>query len=111
MELLTTLYLFFIGVSTRWDLMYVDLSRGFGPTVACVCYGSVPRGSFPSILDSYVYTLTPHIMIMIMDYAVQYICFTKRKCFVRFSISLIEPIAHKIIWCVIGQGKEKAFDM
>ena len=43
----------------------------------------------------YVRTLTPHVMIMIMGYAVQYVCFMKRKCFVRFSVSLTEPVAHK----------------
>ena len=51
-------------------------------------------------------------MMMIMNYAVQYVCFMKEKCFVRFSVSLTEPVAHKkIIYCVVGKGKEKASDM
>ena len=91
--------------------MYVDLSWDFGPTVAYVCYGLVTGGSLPSVLDSYVRMLTPHIMMIIIGYAVQSVCFTKRKCFVRFSVSLTEPIAHKIIYCVVGKGKEKASDM
>ena len=68
-------------------------------------------GSLPSVLDSYVCTLTPYVMMMIMSYAVQYVCFKKIKCFVRFSVSLTEPVAHKIICCVVGKGKEKASDM
>ena len=75
--------------------MYVDLLLGFDPATAYVCYGSVSGGSLPSVLDSYVRTLTPHVMIMIMGYAVQYVCFMKRKCFVRFSVSLTEPVAYK----------------
>ena len=84
---------------------------GFDPAVVYVCYGSVSRGLLPSVLDSYVRTLTPYVMMMIMSYAVQYVYFTKRKCFVRFSVSLIEPVAHKIIYCVVGKGKEKASEM
>ena len=84
---------------------------GFDPATVYVCYGSVTGGSLPSVLDSYVRTLTPYVMMMIMSYAVQYVCFMKGKCFVRFSVSLTEPVAHKIIYCVVGKGKEKASDM
>ena len=52
-------------------------------------------------------------MMMIMGYAVQYVCFMKWKYFVRFSVSLTEPVAHKkkIIYCVVGKGKEKASEI
>ena len=69
--------------------------RGFDLTVAYVCYGLVSGGSLPSVLDSYVRMLTQYVMMMIMGYAVQYVCFMRRKCFVRFSVSLTEPVAHK----------------
>ena len=84
---------------------------GFDPAAAYVCYGSVFGGSLPSVLDSYVHTLTLYVMMMILSYAVQYVCFMKRKCFVRFSVSLTEPVAHKIICCVVGKGKEKASEI
>ena len=76
-----------------------------------VYYGSISGGSLPSVLNSYVRTLTQYVMMMIMGYAVQYVCFMKRKCFVRFLVSLTEPVAHKIIYCVVGKCKEKASDM
>ena len=68
-------------------------------------------GSLPSVLDSYVRTLTPHVMIMIMGYAVQYVCFMKGKCFVRFSVSFTEPVAHKNYILCCSKGKEKTFEM
>ena len=50
-------------------------------------------------------------MMMIMSYAVQYVCFMKWKCFVRFSVSLTEPVAHKkIIYCVVDKAKGKDSD-
>ena len=52
-------------------------------------------GSLLSMLDSYVCMLTIYVMMMIMGYAVQYVCFTKKKYFVRFLVSLTEPVAHK----------------
>ncbi len=95
-----------------WPCYVYDLSRGFYPTMVYVCYGSVTRGLLPLVLDSYVRTLTLYIIMMIMGYAVQYVCFTKRKMFCEiFSFTYWAFSSQKIIYCVVGKSKGKAYDV
>ena len=86
---------------TANHLMYVDLSSGIRPggSLCMLWFGYWRVAPFGTR------QLRVHANTLCYDddhgCAVQYVCFAKGKCFVRFSVSLTEPVAHKKIYIVL----------